>query len=232
MSEKDYRLIGRGVYTVREAERLTRVPARRVRRWTRGYSYVYRAERRYSPPIVANAHEPMAGTPVLDFGDLIEIRFLNAFREHGVGWRAIRIAAQRAKELLGRHHPFSSRVFKTDGRTILAELVAETGDRVLIDLVKNQYEFQRIISPMLYAGIEFDRSDDPLRWWPLGEEREVVIDPMRLFGAPVVSGGNVLTRVLADLAEVEASIEAVAAYYELDPLAVVDAVEFEAGLAA
>ncbi len=56
--------------------------------------------RRYTP-IVANViSTQLGGVAALDFADLIEIRFLDAFIAHGVSWKSIRIASQRAKELL------------------------------------------------------------------------------------------------------------------------------------
>ena len=227
-----FKVIGRGVYSLAEAERLTKVPQQRIKRWTAGYVYRDKDEERYTAPVIATELEPIDGTPVLDFSDLLEVRFLNAFREHGVGWKAIRIAAQRAKELLGRHRPFSTRIFKTDGQTILAEIVQEAGDKLLLDLVENQYAFEQIISPYLYAGIEFDQLDEPERWWPLGEERCVVLDPQRAFGAPIVAQGGIPTRILADAMQTEGSIEFVAKWYESDPREVCDAVEFEHRLAA
>lgn len=228
--EDGYRYIGRGVYSIPEAERLSGVPRRRIRRWTRGYRYSYKGEVRDSPPAIASdIIQPETGS-IVGFSDLLEVRLLNAFRTHGVSWRAIRIAADHAKELLGRHHPFSSRIFKTDGRTILAEIVTATGDRHLLDLVRNQWEFEKIVAPYLYAGIEYDASENPQRWWPLGEDRLVVIDPERVFGTPIVAHAGVPTSVLARGFEAEGSIEIVALWFDVDEQSVRDAVEFESHL--
>lgn len=224
---RHFDLIGRGVYTLAEAARLTEVPAPRIRRWTQGYTYRYRGSRRSTPPAIASGMTHIGGVPALEFQDLLEVRFLNAFREAGVGWKAIRIASQRAKELLGRHRPFSTRIFKTDGRTILAELVRETGDKILLDLVRDQYEFEKIISPFLYFGVEFDHLDEPRKWWPLGEDRRVVLDPQRAFGAPIVAHEGVQTRVLFGAFMAEGSLDIVSRWYEVEPAAVHDAIEFE-----
>ena len=226
MATKAYRYIGRGIYSLAEAERLSGVPRRRIRRWMYGYAYTYKGQRRRSAPPVASDLEQPEGTKLVGFADVIEVRFLNAFREYGVSWKYIRIAAERAKELLGRHHPFSSRIFKTDGRTILAELAKSTGDKFLLDLVHDQWEFERIISPYLYAGIDYNQLHEPERWWPLGTDRQVVIDPHRSFGAPVVTEG-VPTRILASAFDAEESLEFVAKLYEVSVQAVRDAVEFE-----
>lgn len=225
-----FRLIGHGVYSIREAYRLTRVPPKRIRRWTQGYSFAYRGETRWSEGIVAAHSKAVDGSPILTFADLLEVRFLEAFRNHGVSWRAIRIASERAQQMMEHEHPFSTKKFRTDGRTIMAAFVGETDDPILIDLVQNQYEFNTIITPLLYAGIEFGPDDEPDRWHPVAASSRIVIDPARSFGNPIVKKEGVPTRVLADSAIAEDSIELAAAYYRVDPISVAEAVEFEASL--
>lgn len=227
-----FRRIGRGAYSLTEAARLTGVPRYTILRWTQGYTYRYKSETRFSAPLIATAVPPVDGTPTIDFADLLEIRFLNAFRQHGVSARAVRIASERARELLGRPHPFSTQIFKTDGRTILADLVGDTGDGALLDLVKDQYQFKRIVDPYLYFGIEFNQLHEPSRWWPLGEDRNVVLDPDRSFGKPVVARGGVRTSILAAGYRAEDSLDLVATWYNVPIESVRDAVEFEQSLAA
>jgi uncharacterized protein (DUF433 family) len=229
-NKRTFQIIGRGVYSFSEASRLSKVPAARIRRWTRGYVYTYRGEERFSPPPLGVSRP--ADKPIVSFSDLLEVRFLNVFREHGVSWRSIRIASERAKELLGRQHPFSSRIFKTDGRTILAEIVRETGDRFLLDLVHSQYEFEKIVSPFLYAGVEYNDLLEPERWWPLGLDRQVVVDPERALGAPVVWSEGIPTRVLYHAYTAEQSYSFVAKWFEVSEESVKDAVAFELTLTA
>ena len=99
------------------------------------------------------------------FSDLIAVRFLDVFLQHGVSWKSVRIAALRARDILQRAHPFSTRVFKTDGRDILAEIARPGSVPDLLNLVKNQWEFDKLVGPMLYAGLEFNQFDEPERWW-------------------------------------------------------------------
>jgi uncharacterized protein (DUF433 family) len=226
----DFRLIGRGLYTLAEASRLTRVPERRIRRWTRGYWYRSGGRRQWSDPVIPLDEDLLSGAPALDFADLNEIRFLNAFREHRVSWHAIRIASERAKQILQTPHPFSSRRFQTDGRTILAQIQDEAGDRHLLDLVRNQWEFEHVVFEFLLKGLHYDDQDAPQRWAPLGDDHLVLLDPARSFGAPIVSPGNVRTRILYGAFKAEQSFEAVADWYAVEPKAVADAVTFEQGL--
>lgn len=224
--------IGKGVYSLAEAQRLTGVPRATIRRWAQGYAYRAGEDERFSTPVIGTEVPPVDGTPVLDFSDLLEVRFLEAFRRYGVSLRVIRLASRRAQEFLGRTHPFSTRIFKTDGRTILAEIARGTGDPLLLDLVKDQFEFKRIVDPYLYQGIEYDDLHEPMRWWPLGDDRHVVVDPERSFGRPIVVPGGVPTNLIAWGVEVEGSEEVVAKWYDVPVEAVRDAVEFENRLSA
>jgi len=222
-----FRIIGRGIYSLAEAHRLTGVPTGRIRRWTGGYEFASKSRRKFSPALVSTSVSAEVGAPALDFADLLEIRFLNAFREYGVSWKAIRIAAERARDLTGLSHPFSNRRFSTDGRTILLQFVSETGDEHLLDLVESQYEIERLISRYLHGEIEFDDRDAPRRWWPVNGKRSIVVDPQRAFGTPIVDAAGVPTRVLANAVDAEESIEVVADLFGVDPVAVAEAVEFE-----
>jgi hypothetical protein len=84
--------------------------------------------------------------------------------------------------LLGRHHPFSTQIFKSDGRTILTEITKETGDKALLDILSDQFVFETVIGSYLYAGLDFNELKEPTRWWPIGKDRSVVIELRRAFG--------------------------------------------------
>ncbi|HYO13020.1 MAG TPA: DUF433 domain-containing protein [Thermoanaerobaculia bacterium] len=212
-------LLGVGIYTVPEAARLTRVKPARIRRW------LSEDQARTSLPVIE-------GSPALSFRDLIEVRFVDSFRSHGVGWKVIRLAAERAAELLQDPHPFSTKRFRTDGSRIFAEIMANTGEELLLDLVQSQYGFTQILSPYLYEGLEFSDSDGAIRWFPLAGSRRVVIDPTIAFGQPVVHPEAVPTGILAKAVQVEGSVGRVARWYMVDPQSVRDAVEYEERLAA
>ncbi len=224
--------LGVGIYTVPEAARLSRVSPGRIRRWLLGYTYVYDGRERASAPVwerqLPTIHEKLA----LGFLDLLEVRFVDAFRTRGVTWKTIRTAAERARILFETTHPFATRRFKTDGRSIFAQVVDERGERALLDIVKTQYAFHGLLRPFLY-GLEFDDHDQAVRWWPLGTKRHVVIDPERSFGQPIVHKEGVPTSILAQAFRPgSSSIAAVAKWYDVDPRSVRDAIEFEKKLAA
>ncbi len=83
----------------------------------------------------------------------------------------------------------------------------------------------------MVAAIDFDKNQAE-RWWPLGRRKQVVIDPKRSFGQPIVNEGGVPTVVLADAYRAERSIKRVVAWFDVGKAAVRDAVEYERKLAA
>jgi hypothetical protein len=169
------------------------------------------------------------GEMALSFLDLIEVRIVNSLRVRNISWKAIRLAETHAKQIFKIDHPFATKKFKTDGRSIFAHLRKENGERALIDLAANQLTFKSIVEPYL-KDIEFDQNDQASIWRPMGARRRVLLDPKRNFGQPIVREG-VPTLVLARAVKKQ-PLEAVASWFEVEKVAVRDAVEFERNLAA
>ncbi len=102
----------------------------------------------------------------------------------------------------------------------------ESGEEALIELTKSQHYFERIITPYL-RDLDFD-GDEPCRWWPLGiRRRQIVLDPARSFGQPILAGRGIPTAVLAQAVKANGSVGEVARWYEADMASVRAAVAFE-----
>jgi hypothetical protein len=67
-------------------------------------------------------------------------------------------------------------------------------------IVNDQYVFEKVIGSYLYIGLDFNELKEPARWWPMGKNRAVVIDPRRSFG-PVMGTGSSF-RVIPEYREV------------------------------
>jgi uncharacterized protein (DUF433 family) len=236
VAEGEAGLLRAGIYSLTEAARLTDIPIYSIRRWTLGYYFVRGGQRRWSPPLVKPQIRSMDGVPAVSFIDLQELRFLHAFRDHGVSWYWLRIAHERSKERIGHDHPFSTGKFRSAGREILIGVRAlgdasqRAGrDAVLENIISSQLVFQRVISPYL-RGLEFDE-DIAARWFP-STNRRIVIDPTRNFGQPILEKEGVPTSVLARSFKAERSLKRVARWFDVDVRSVRAAVEFERRLAA
>lgn len=232
--------LGRGAYSAVESLRLLnfsrpgtpaarRVSRNTVARWMRGYDHGKDAAR-HSEPLWRPDYHNDDDQIELSFRDLIELRFVKAFRDLGVGLATIRDCYRRAVDEVRDERPFSTQKFRTDGKTIFLEITEKDHDGRMIDLKRRQQVFRSFIEPSL-RDLEFDASV-VARWYPLGVERKsVLIDPTRLFGRPIV-GAGVPTEVLADAIKIEGSIEAVAILYEVSKSDIRNAIKFEQRLAA
>lgn len=223
--------LGVGIYSVSDAAKLTGVPSAAIRRWLWGYRYRYCGEARVSQPLWSPELPEVDNSRALGFRDLIEILFVKAFKEKGVSLRTIRRAIEQAEALLGEDYPLSSLKFKTDGKSILADVVEPEERRLVFDLVTGQYLLENVFD-RLREGLDYSQLQGLQRWWPIGREREVVVDPKRSFGQPIVASEGVPTEVLASAYHAEQSVDAVASWYDVTPEAVNDALEFERTLQA
>ena len=221
-------LVGLGLYTVKEASLLTGITPINIRRWLYGYENSS-GEKRIEPlwhPQLENSE--LEG---LGFHDLLEIRFVNAFRKYGVSLQSIRLASLSAKELYDSPYPFTCKHFRTDGRNIFAKVFEETGEEKLIELTKKQYVIREVINPSLYAGIEFEE-DVATKWYPVARKKSVVLNPKISFGKPIVEKYGVPTSTLYEAYCVEKDKKLVARIYDVSVDKVSDAIEFEELIAA
>lgn len=180
----------------------------------------------------------------LGFRDLIELRFVSAFIDKGLGIHTIRCCLGHASALVGDNRPFSTRRFHTDGRTIFLSFVDEAiaslsetlpdipeAERArLIDLKTRQYVFRDVIQ-QTFKDLDLD-DDAVARWRPFRGKGTIVIDPKRAFGQPIATETGVPTSALADAVIAEGSEKRVAALFNVPRNVVADAVAYERELAA
>ncbi|MHA6910186.1 hypothetical protein ACQUJS_17455, partial [Ralstonia pseudosolanacearum] len=155
-------LTGIGLYTLKEAERLTGAPSREVSRWLFGCRFKDGAR----PPLWKTQLSEL-DEKIIGFRDLMELRIVKAFRTHDVSLRVIRTAIGNARELFAIDYPFTANRFLTDGKSIFYEALKEHGEIELTDIVRRQMVFEHIVRPELYAGIEFTANGQAKRWYPL-----------------------------------------------------------------
>lgn len=211
-------LVGVGLYSLREAAGYTGIPSAQIGRWLFGYQAKGKNHKGLWQPALTGL-----GEKTLTFHDLLEIRFVQAMRIHGVRLSSIRITAQLARQRLEQTYPFSSPRFQADGRSIFAAVMEEIGDTSLIDLVHRQDAFRRVISSSLYAGIDYDTAGKALRWFPLKRSKAVVLDPARHFGKPILTQSGIATETIAAAFAAEGRNEKrVACLYQI-PLSDVEA---------
>lgn len=223
--------LGVGYYTVPEAARLLRMPARNARRWLGGYTFRHKGVERSMGPLWVPHLPSYDGHIELDFRDLIELRFVHKFTEAGLSLVLIRACLEQARELTNDPRPFSTRRFRTDGRSLFMETIREIGkDSELLDLKKRQYA----IGPVLESSFKDLVFDDDVvtHWRPLPGKRSIIIDPTRAFGQPIADEAGIPTVTLSEAVKAEGTAKRVAYLYGVAEAVVKDAETFERSLLA
>jgi uncharacterized protein (DUF433 family) len=209
---------------------LVRLPAYSVRRWLDGYRYYRKGEVQEQPPLWSPQLDKIDDQLEIGFRDLIELRFVKAFLDEGVRLETIRHCLAVATEFVNDDRPFSTQRFRTDGKTIFLESIAQAGDEHLLDLKDKQFVFRRVVERTFK---DLDIEDGAVtRWRPYNGKSSVAIDPRRAFGQPILDRYGITTVALAEAVEAEGSIERAAWAFEVTSAAVRDAVGFERQLRA
>ena len=221
-------LLDRPSYPAAEAGRLVGLTPGRVRRWLGGYGYAYRDAVRHQPPVLRR--DETAGS-YASFLDLVDLLFVKRFLDHGISLQRVRRALDEAHEILGTSH-FARQPFFTDGTDIYLE-VQERGEAILELLSGGQWVIAPVIR-QLATEIDFGSPEGlASRWFPLGRNRPIVLDPCVSFGAPTVVGHGVKTANVHDLFVAEnEELAAVRAWWNLTETEAEAAIEFERALAA
>jgi uncharacterized protein (DUF433 family) len=227
-------LFGIGFYTIPEASHLLQMDAHTIRRWVKGYSYRLNETVKKVKPLIKTSVPIVDDKFVLSFLELIELYVVKRFLDNEIPLQKIRLAAIRAAEILKVNNPFAYRMFKFRGKSIFMEQSLSESESTLLELCKNQYALQEIMKLYLHE-IDFSELESPqraLRWFPMGKERPIVIDPAIAFGKPVILATRIPAETLYRDYLAEKSAKSVADWYEISVDKVEAAIEFMESLKA
>ena len=176
--------LGKGIYTIPDAAVILDLPGEKVRRWIKKYREM-----------------EFAGAGVVDSGytwgerrekafifyTLIELMAVHSFRETGVSFHVIKAAHEQLSEILDTAYPFAHSDLFSDGKHKYYE-----HDSSFLELSeKQQLSFKRLI--LQYCKkIDFHNTTHlATRYWPLGKEHNIIVDPRHRFGQPVIESTNI-----------------------------------------
>lgn len=212
--------VGIGVYSATDAQRLLGIPAASIRRWVRGTAH--------HDPLWKSQHDYWHGPLLIGFRDLIEARIVHELRKRGFSEQELRGAIDYARQQIGDERPFSTKLFKTAGKDILLDL--PEGPLTVSRKNRGQSVFREAIAPIL-KPIEYgDHAAESL--WLHPTKRNIILDPTRSFGAPILHEWSIPTDVIAKSVAAEGSETVTARYFEIPVRLVREAVKFEEKLAA
>lgn len=214
-----------GVYPVSFVEKLLSAKSGRVTAWLNP-SKSGRLDAAINTP-----YGKIGKQRLIPFRGLVEARFIDHFRKHGLSLQTIRKASMKMRNDWGDLHPFANGRFRTDGKHIMLEASEDEGDRKLLNILTDEFVFPEIIEPSLFSTVIYiDQVAKKII--PFPDLKLVEIDPMFSLGRPTVTAGNIPTETLANAFRANAEVSEIADWFETTEQAVREAIAFENRLAA
>jgi uncharacterized protein (DUF433 family) len=206
-------LLERDVYGLGQVDRLLGLKGGTARRWIEGYT---RGQKTY-PPVV---REQPTGQELVSWGEFVETRLLAEFRDAGVSIVRLRPAVERLRKQLDTRYPLATaRPFlDVEGRELVWKVQEAVGleHELQIVVVRSGQIVLTEPAQRFADSATFRPSDGVVELLrPVADIGEVVIDPLRQFGEPVVRNSSVRTEIITEQIRAGESIDAIAEMYDL-----------------
>jgi uncharacterized protein (DUF433 family) len=211
--------INNGIYTMPDISKILRIPYYKVNKWVNCYW-----DERLGSLFENKYSWTVENTKAVSFHTLIEFYVLYLLGEAGVSTRNVLNAHIELSKDFNTPFPFAQRSIlqgmNTDGRKVFFE----NKDGIIELDGKKQFKIEFIKT--YFKNIDFDSDLLATRFWPLGKERNIIVDPQRQFGHPVIGSTNIYPETFYNLYKAGEPIEFIAFTYEVDSKLVKDAIEY------
>lgn len=216
-------LLEHPIYGFLQVDRLLGLKSGTAQRWIDGYT---RGGRKY-PPVV---RETPTGSEIVTWGEFVETRLLAEYRDAGVPIIRLRPAVERLRESFDALYPlaFAQPYLDVAGRELVLKVQELVGlDRHLqLVVVRNNQVVLTEPADRFKRAAQFRPADGVVEMLhPVTEIEEVVIDPLRQFGEPVVR--SLRTEIVSEQVRAGESIHSIAEVYELPRASVEAALRYE-----
>lgn len=209
--------LGTGIYTLPDVAAILGLPQAKVRRWLQEYWHAH-----FGKTDQISFSDGTGRELVTNFYTLIEFFTFYQLRAEGVSAQRIVKAHKVLEDVLKTAYPFATSSILTDGKGVL--FTGEIGNIIQADETL-QITIKEVLAPFC-KKIEFDHNALAKSFFPLGRDHDVLVDPHRQFGQPVVRGTNILTETIFNLHRGGESADFIARIYDLTPRQVQDAITF------
>ena len=209
--------LGIGLYSIPDVARILNLEPPFVRRWLNEYwgNRFKFGKKKFS-------YWGTGREKAIHFYTLIEFYVFYQLRKHGLSAQSIAKSRQIIANELKSPFPFANLTILTDGRKIFYAIDSDT--IVNADKTK-QINFAAILKEFCHQ-IDFGKDRIALRYWPLGKEKNIVVDPHHQMGQPVVKNTNILAETLFRMSTAGETVSFIASLYDVSESDVKSSIEF------
>ncbi len=213
-------------YSYAEADYLAKVGRGTSKRWLSGYEYLRPGGGRVRQPSVT----PGVGVEgAVSFIDLVEVVAIGKLKERGFSLRQIRQIVKNCQDIFKVERPLPTLRLKTGGREIF---VSGARDLTEVGARRGMRAWTEVLEPFL-EDLDYDTELELAnRWWPLGKVNPIVVDPEYAYGLPVIVDSGVRTEIILERFQAGDLEEQIARDFNVKPVEVERALQFEINRAA
>lgn len=211
--------IGSGIYTATEIANILRVPYRKVYTWMNKYW-----DGKIGKEFGSKYSWDINGTRAVSFHTFIEFYVMMRFSEAGVKPKQVLEAHTELSKMYRTAFPFARKEvlkgIRSDGKHIFLKTIAGT-----IEL-NGAKQFNLDLIKIFFVNLEFDKDNLASRFWPIGKEKSILVDPTRGFGHPVIEGKNIFPEIIYSHHKAGDPIAYIAHVYQISESEVNHALEY------
>lgn len=156
----------------------------------------------------------------VNFETLIHLYVFFELNKRGIKYKEILEAYDTLSRELNTPYPFTKVILSTQGNKIIANV----NDFVFTADKKKQGYLKEIIIP-LSKKVEY-ANDEITRFFPLGKNKSIVVDPQIKMGTPVINGTRINTKAIYQLHKAGEKHKVISRMYNLSTKQIKDAIEF------
>ncbi len=211
--------IGKGILAFPDVVKILGMPYRKVYAWMRRYFKGELGEA-FKNTYVREKY----GTRSVNFVTLIELHAMMHLADAGVRTQKVLEVREILSVLYGTPTPFAHKAVLEGMHTKGKEVFWKTKNDTIT--LSGKKPFQSDIIRSLVKKLDFNEDLLASKYYPLGKERHIVMDPQRKFGYPVIGKTNIYPETLYYLHKGGESHELIAHLYNVQFAAIDAAIEY------
>ena len=208
--------IGEGIYTLHDASLILKIDKAKLAAWLKGHfdgKFSKSAGHKYS---WGDKRET-----AFNFLTLMELFVFNELKSLGLSTQKINQSHEELSRLLKTSYPFASSEIYTNNEQLLFKndelgLVHLDGTR--------QIAFKKVMD-LYFKKIDYS-SNIAQRYWPLGKDKHILVDPKLQFGQPTIVGTNITSENIYSYYKAGERVSKIAKVFNLTENAVQDTIDF------
>lgn len=216
MQTKDFNhKLGAGIYSIPDVAFLLGLPTAKVRRWMNEFWDQRIGSEKNNRYSWGEGKEKAT-----NFYTLIEFYVFYQLREMNISTKRIFSVHKEMREILKTPYPFASAKVLTDGKSVLFKM----GDETIVHANRSRQIALKEIIESFCKKIEFSSSDIADRFYPMGKDKHIIVDPHHQFGQPIIEDTNILAETIYDFYKAGESVSFLVKLYHLSEADVRDAI--------